>query len=116
MNWNSLTDISQLENIKAESFKQPVLILKHSTTCSISGTALNRLERNWKQEKVGELKPYYLDLLKNRPLSAEIASIFDVEHQSPQVLLIKDGVCTYSATHFDISFAEIERFTVDGEG
>ena len=108
MNWNSLTDASQLDAIKEESFKYPVLILKHSTTCSISGTALNRLERNWKQEKVGELKPYYLDLLNNRPLSAQIASTFDVEHQSPQVLLVKDGVCTYSATHFDIKFAEIE--------
>jgi bacillithiol system protein YtxJ len=109
MNWNSLTDASQLETIKEESFNQPVLILKHSKTCSISSTALNRLERNWKQEKVGDLKPYFLDLLANRPLSAQIASTFDVEHQSPQVLLIKDGACTYSATHFDISFAELEE-------
>ena len=108
MDWNLLTEGTQLETIKEESFKQPVLILKHSTTCSISGTALNRLERNWKQDKVGELKPYYLDLLNNRPLSAQIASAFGVEHQSPQVLLIADGICTYSATHFDISFAKIE--------
>jgi bacillithiol system protein YtxJ len=108
MNWNSLTDVSQLETIKQESFNQPVLILKHSKTCSISATALNRLERNWKQETVGDLKPYFLDLLANRPLSAQIASTFDVEHQSPQVLLIKDGICSYSATHFDISFAELE--------
>ena len=109
MNWNSLTDVSQLETIKEESFKQPVLILKHSKTCSISATALNRLERNWKQEKVGDLKPYFLDLLANKSLSAQIALTFDVEHQSPQVLLIKDGACIYSATHFDISFAELEE-------
>ncbi len=109
MNWNSLSDVSQLETIKEESFKQPILILKHSKTCSISSTALHRLERNWKQEKVGDLKPYFLDLLAERPLSAKIASTFDIEHQSPQVLLIKDGVCTYSATHFDISFAELEE-------
>jgi bacillithiol system protein YtxJ len=116
MNWNSLSDVSQLETIKEESFKQPILILKHSKTCSISGTALNRLERNWKQEKVGDLKPYFLDLLANRPLSAQIAETFDIEHESPQVLLIKNGVCTYSASHFDISFVELERFTVNGEG
>lgn len=109
MNWNSLSDVSQLETIKEESFKQPILILKHSKTCSISATALNRLERNWKQEKVGDLKPYFLDLLADRPLSAQIALTFDIEHQSPQVLLIKDGVCTYSATHFDISFAKLEE-------
>lgn len=115
MNWNSLTDVSQLETIKEESFELPVLILKHSKTCSISATALNRLERNWKQEKVGDLKPYFLDLLANKSLSAQIASTFDVEHQSPQVLLIKDGVCIYSATHFDISFAELEEKLVKGE-
>ena len=108
MNWNKLIDVNQLQTIKEESYNQPVLILKHSTTCSISATALNRLERNWKQEKVGELKPYYLDLLRYRPISAEIASLFKVEHQSPQVLIIQNGECIYDASHFDISFAELE--------
>ena len=108
MNWNKLIEVSQLLSIKEESFNHPVLILKHSTTCSISSTALNRLERNWKQEKVGELKPYYLDLLRYRTISAEIALIFKVEHQSPQVLIIQNGECVYNASHFDISFAELE--------
>ena len=107
MNWIALTDINQLQTIKEESFDHPILILKHSTTCSISGTALNRLERNWNQEKVGDLKPYYLDLLRFRPISTEIGSTFNVEHQSPQVLIIQNGECIYHASHFDISFAEL---------
>ena len=107
MNWIALTDVNQLQTIKEESFNQTVLILKHSTTCSISMTALNRLERNWNQEKVGELKPYYLDLLRFRPISAEIASTFNVEHQSPQALIIQNGECIYNASHFDISFTEL---------
>jgi bacillithiol system protein YtxJ len=112
MNWNKLTEISQLEDIKAESYNYPVLLLKHSTTCSISATSLNRLERNWKQEKVGDLKPYYLDLLRYRPISNEIASMFKVEHQSPQVLVIQNGECVYDASHFEISFAELEGLGV----
>jgi len=108
MNWTNLTEVNQLQTIKEESFDYPVLILKHSTTCSISGTALNRLERNWKQEKVGELKPYYLDLLRFKPISSEIASLFKTEHQSPQILIIQNGECVYNASHFDISFAELE--------
>ncbi len=108
MNWNILTEISQLEDIKKESYNYPVLLLKHSTTCSISGTSLNRLERNWKQEKVGDLKPYYLDLLRYRSVSNEIATVFNVEHQSPQVLVIQNGECVYHASHFEISFAELE--------
>jgi bacillithiol system protein YtxJ len=108
MNWNPLTEITQLQTIKEESYKHPVLILKHSTTCSISSTALSRLERNWKQEKVGDLKPYYLDLLRYRPISNEIANTFKVEHQSPQVLIIQDGECVYDVSHFDISFGALE--------
>ncbi|MES2518063.1 MAG: bacillithiol system redox-active protein YtxJ [Bacteroidota bacterium] len=109
MNWNLLTESSQLQTIKEESYNYPVLILKHSTTCSISATSLNRLERNWKQEKVGDLKPYYLDLLRYRPISSEIATLFNVEHQSPQVLVIQNGECVYNASHFEISFAELEE-------
>ena len=107
MNWNQLTTVEQLQSIKEESFNQPVLIFKHSTRCSISSTALSRVERNWKQEAVGELKPYYLDLIANRPVSNAIVEEFGVEHQSPQVILIKDGASVYDASHFDIRFAEI---------
>ncbi len=107
MNWNQLTDQAQLTEIREESYNQPVLIFKHSTRCSISSTALNRLERNWKQEEVGSLKPYYLDLIANRPISNEVAEKFGVEHQSPQILVIQNGDCVYSATHFEISFADI---------
>lgn len=109
MNWHKITDVAQLEDIKKESKKQPVIIFKHSTTCSISATALGRLERNWKQEEVGELKPYYLDLLNYRPISAQIAKDFNVQHESPQLLLIQDENCTFDASHFDISFSVLKE-------
>jgi bacillithiol system protein YtxJ len=107
MNWTALTELSQIDQIIEESKSQPVLVLKHSTTCSISNTALNRLERQYKQEQVGQLKPYYLDLLRFRPISAQLTQSFGIEHQSPQVLLIKNGKCTYHESHFGISFAGI---------
>ncbi|CAH0994876.1 hypothetical protein EMA8858_00989 [Emticicia aquatica] len=107
MNWNNLTSEVQLEEIKKESHNQAVMILKHSTTCSISATALSRLERAWKDENAKGLKPYYLDLLKLRPISNKIAEEFDVEHESPQVLIIKNGKSIYDASHFDIRFDEI---------
>lgn len=107
MNWNKLNTTEQLEEIKAESFKHPVLLFKHSTTCSISNMALNRMERNYDQSKVGDLKPYYLDLLSFRDISGKIAELFDVEHQSPQAILVQNGEAIYDASHYDISFAEI---------
>ncbi len=107
MNWNKITSDAQLDEIKEESAKQPVLIFKHSTTCSISAMALSRMERNW-SDQLG-VKPYYLDLLANRPISKQIEQIFGVEHESPQVLLIRNGECVYDASHMAISFAGLQQ-------
>ncbi len=107
MDWIQLNRVEQLENIKAESFKNPVLLFKHSTTCSISAMAKNRMERNYDQSKVGDLKPYYLDLLSYRDISNKIVEEFDIEHESPQAIIVQNGEAIYDASHYDISFAEI---------
>lgn len=107
MKWNELSDVQQLPLIDMESEQQPVLILKHSTRCNISAAALSRLERNWKDEDNKELKPYFLDLLQHRDVSNTIADLYAVEHQSPQVLVIKNGSCVYSATHTAINYTEL---------
>jgi bacillithiol system protein YtxJ len=108
MLWHKLSDISQLNDIEHLSKEQhihAVLLFKHSTRCSISSMALSRLETRWKDDEA--LPTYYLDLLNYREISNEIAQKFNVEHASPQVLLIKNGVCIYNASHTDISVAEI---------
>ncbi|MCS6968339.1 MAG: bacillithiol system redox-active protein YtxJ [Cytophagales bacterium] len=107
MNWNRLTAASQLEVLKKNSHQHPVLIFKHSTRCSISHAALNRLERCWDAARVHGLMPYYLDLIAYRDVSNQIANDFGVKHQSPQVLLIFQGKCIYHASHFDINFEDL---------
>jgi bacillithiol system protein YtxJ len=107
MNWINITDLSDLDRIKNESFEHNVLLFKHSTSCSISLTALNRLERNWKEEDSEKLNPFYLDLLNHRDVSNAIAEIYGIEHQSPQVLVIKDGKCIYTETHYGISYEDL---------
>ena len=107
MNWNLLNANEQLAEIDEASHRQPVLIFKHSTRCGISSTALGRLERNWKTEDSGKLKPYYLDLLAHRNLSNEAAARYKVDHESPQVLVIKNGACVYSASHLGIIYADL---------
>ena len=108
MDWNQLTTEDQLDQIKKESENQPVLIFKHSTTCPISSTAMNRIQRNWNPEEVGDLKLYCLDLLQYRGLSNAVAMTFNVEHESPQVLLIKNGESVYNESHFGISFDDLK--------
>ncbi|NBP68625.1 MAG: bacillithiol system redox-active protein YtxJ [Cytophagia bacterium] len=110
MNWNTLQDSAQLQHIKEESAQQTVLIFKHSTTCSISRATLDRLERNWKEEEMKNLKPYYLDLLSFRTISNEIANTFNVQHESPQVLVIKNGAVIYHNSHFGIDYKSLLPF------
>lgn len=107
--WTALTTTNQVENIKAESQTHPVIIFKHSTRCSISKTTLDRLERNWKQEDLTLVKPYFLDLLSYREISTRIAEIFDVEHESPQILIIHNGKSVYDKSHFEIEFTNIKN-------
>lgn len=105
MNWTPLTSSEQLAHLTEESKNQPILVFKHSTRCSISSAALARLERSWKEDN--GIKPYYLDLLAYRPISNEIATVFGVEHQSPQALLIRNGKCIYTESHMGIDVSEM---------
>ncbi|MEN9381587.1 MAG: hypothetical protein RI940_468 [Bacteroidota bacterium] len=104
MNWLPLTNIEQIENIKNASFTKPQLIFKHSTTCSISRMAHSRFER---ADAPDTIDFYYLDLLNHRSLSTAIAEAFQVHHESPQVLLIKNGECTYDESHYGIMMDEV---------
>ena len=107
MNWQTINEELQVEEIRKKSFERPVLVFKHSTSCSISAASLSRIERAWDADKAKDIEPFYLDLIRYRGISNKIARDFDVEHQSPQVLLIQNGECTYDASHFDIRFDEI---------
>jgi bacillithiol system protein YtxJ len=105
--WNELTELQQLEIITEESYNVPVLVFKHSTRCSISRMALRNFEREYAITE-DRLKPYFLDLLEHRDISNEIAAQFGVTHQSPQVVLIKDGKAVYDASHSDIEAEDIK--------
>lgn len=107
--WHKLTSGEQLEEIKTESIAQPVIIFKHSTSCSISATAKNRLERQWDDAGLENVKPYFLDLLSYRSISNQIAATFEVRHESPQLLLIRNGECTSDWSHMGIRLDEIKK-------
>ena len=104
MNWIPLTTKAQVEAIKEKSRETPQIIFKHSTRCSVSSMVLSRLERS-------DVPPggdfYFLDLIAHRDISNQLASDFDVHHESPQVLLIKNGACVYDESHMAISMDEI---------
>lgn len=104
MTWINLTLIQQLDEIKEASGYS--LIFKHSTRCSISLMAKKSFEADW-DVIPKDTKLYFLDLIKHRDVSNQIAEIFQIAHQSPQILLIKNGKCVVTSSHSDISADEI---------
>ena len=106
MNWITLQSESQLEDILKNSALRPQVIFKHSTRCSTSALVKNRLERA-SQPQDKNIEFYYLDLLNHRPISNKIAETFRIHHESPQVLIIRNGECIYNESHLGISMDEI---------
>lgn len=103
MNWTLLESDLELDSIR----KKPgySIIFKHSTRCSISMMAKRRFEMDW-EKFPAEIPLYFLDLIKHRDLSNQIATDFFVHHESPQLLLIKDGECVLDLSHGEVSVDE----------
>ncbi len=106
--WRDLTDMPQLDQIARDSFDLPIVIFKHSVTCGISAAAKHRLEHHW-DEISTEIQFYYLDLLSYRLISTAIADRWQVRHQSPQIIIIKEDKAVYNTSHHLIEAGDIER-------
>lgn len=103
LDWSPLKTEQEVQNISdVVSHETPCVIFKHSTTCSISAIAKHRV-KDYTDSKCTGFKFYYLDLLSFRPVSNFISELFDVQHESPQLLIIKDGKCVYNESHLSIS-------------
>ncbi|RMG83048.1 MAG: bacillithiol system redox-active protein YtxJ [Bacteroidetes bacterium] len=108
MNWIPVTSLEQLDQIAERSRHIPCLIFKHSTRCSISSMAKYRLESDWDIPE-DQIECYFLDLIAHRDISNAVAEKFEVWHESPQVILLRDGECVYDASHLDITVDEIKE-------
>lgn len=107
--WHVLAKMDQLDEIVEQSKTMPVAIFKHSTRCGISRGVLKLLEKNYNLTDE-QLKLYYLDLLQHRDISNEIAARFKVQHESPQMIVIKNGVVVHHDSHHAIEASHLEKF------
>ncbi|CAN5416096.1 bacillithiol system redox-active protein YtxJ [soil metagenome] len=103
MNWTTLESADQLDAIKEQQGYS--IIFKHSTRCSISMMVKKSFELDW-DRLTGTITIYFLDLIKYRELSSKIAEDFHVYHESPQLLVIKDGECVLDQSHGSVSVEE----------
>lgn len=107
--WIQLTSFEQLDKIKKASVTKPVIIFKHSTRCIVSRMVLREFESSFSKDQP-DVSLYFLDLLTYRDVSNEIGSVFEVFHQSPQVIVVKNGQAVYHASHNDINSNNIKEF------
>jgi bacillithiol system protein YtxJ len=108
LRWQRLDSEQQLNEWIDASHEKPVMFFKHSTRCSISSMALSRLENYWNLNDE-EVTPVYLDLIQYRPVSNKMAELLNITHQSPQILLVKNGECIYNASHNQIDVEGVKQ-------
>lgn len=109
LNWTPLNSVTEINTIIELSKNQSVLIFKHSTACGISRMVVKQFESLFNEENK-QLKVYYLDLLNFREVSSKISEVFQVRHQSPQLLVIKNGVSVYDESHYEITKVNLSKF------
>ncbi len=107
--WIPLNSLDQLHEIEKKSFSKPQVIFKHSTSCGISRMVLNMFTSSYSFSE-DELDLYYLDLHAFRDVSNETGYKFQVMHQSPQLLIIKDGVAVTHASHGAIADVDLGQY------
>jgi bacillithiol system protein YtxJ len=96
-----LTEEKQLERMLEVSYDEKVLIFKHSSRCGISSMVLKRFEKALKLEN-NVFNYYFLDIIKYRELSNAIADSFQIRHESPQLLVVKNGKVIADDSHYGI--------------
>lgn len=107
--WIALNSIPQLEGISKQSKSKTQFIFKHSTRCGISRMVMNQFESAYDLNLNADL--HYLDLLNYRDVSNEVGYEFQVMHQSPQLLIIRNGEVVTHASHGAINELNLEKFT-----
>ena len=109
LSWTPLISVEEINTIKEISKNQSILIFKHSTRCGISRMIIKQFESLFNEENK-QLKVYYLDLLNFREVSSKLSEVFQVIHQSPQLLVIKNEIPVYDESHYEITKVNLSKY------
>ncbi len=106
--WKYITEEQDIEDLEKQSLSKPVIIFKYSTRCGISRITLRKFENDLPENL--DVAFYFMDLVKYRALSNEIAERFKVRHESPQLIVIKEGKVLHHSSHQDINAKKISEY------
>lgn len=106
--WKTLETVEQLQNIIDRSGEKPILIFKHSVHCSTSTLIKMDLTTNWDIDP-DTVEFYQLDIINHNDVSQAIETKLGVQHESPQIIMLKNKKATYRKSHLDISYDLIKK-------
>lgn len=101
-----LLEIEDLEKVWETSKEKPVLLFKQSTTCPISAAAFEQYQTFLKDNEA-DIAPYFVKVRETREVSNQVGEALDVQHQSPQIFLVKDSAPVWNASHNKITVDSI---------
>jgi monothiol bacilliredoxin len=104
---NELQSIEDFDSALDESRRRPVLFFKHSLTCPISARAYRELQ-SYLENAEPQVSYQLITVQTARAVSNEAAGRLRIRHESPQVILVRDGREVWNASHFDITAARLE--------
>ncbi|MFC0215022.1 bacillithiol system redox-active protein YtxJ [Paenibacillus chartarius] len=101
--WKEITKLEEWNDILENSGEQPAVILKHSTTCPVSASALDEYEQYLSGNPNGNVSYYLVKVIESRPVSNRIAEDLKVKHESPQILYVKDKGAYWNTSHWSVT-------------
>ena len=107
--WIPLSSLDQLTNILEKSKSKTQIIFKHSSRCGISSMVINQFVKQYLFSEE-EVDLYYLDILSYRDVSDDVGYKFQVLHQSPQLIVLRNGVAVAHASHGAINAIDIKAY------
>ena len=90
-----IDDCAALDSLITDSKQKPVIVFKHSNACSISSKAYREMEKVQADVNI-------LVVQSARDVSRELANLTGVRHETPQVIVLRDGKAVWNASHFDV--------------
>jgi len=107
--WIDLNSMEQLDEMENISEEKTVAVLKHSTTCGISRMVLKMFESDYDLDDNKPISLYFLDLKAHRDISNAIAERFNVRHESPQLIVLKNREVVHHSSHQAISADKLKE-------
>jgi bacillithiol system protein YtxJ len=105
--WKEVTTIEEWNQLLEQSENRPFVILKHSTACPVSASALEEFETYLRNEKSADVEYSMVKVIESRPVSNQIAEDLDLKHASPQIIMVKNKEKVWNTSHWSITAKHI---------